>query len=62
MATSSITHDFFIDDKNAVERFAHAIEKLEEQREKAPKPSVTHRHMTDPKEIQMFFHKIRNNG
>jgi len=61
MATSSITHDFFIDDKTAVERFACAIEKLEEQRDKAPKPSVKHRHMTDPKELQTFFDKIRNN-
>ena len=59
MAISSITHDFFIDDKNAVERFANAIEKLEDQREKAPKPSVRHRHMADPKELQAFFDKIR---
>ena len=59
MATSSITHDFFIDDKNAAERFANAIEKLEDQREKAPKPSIRHRHMTDPKELQAFFDKIR---
>lgn len=61
MATSSITHDFFIDDKSAVERFANAIEKLEKQRDKALKPSVKHRHMTDPKELQTFFEKISNN-
>ena len=49
MATSSITHNFFISEPESAERFVLAIE--EADRDRAPKRSLPGRQLTDPGEI-----------
>ncbi|MBQ9526569.1 MAG: hypothetical protein IJR68_03070 [Fretibacterium sp.] len=49
MATSSITHNFFLSDPKSAERFVLALE--EADRDRVPKRPLTGRQLTDPREI-----------
>ena len=57
MATSSITHNFVLSDRDSVERFIEAIE-LSERDE--PRPHITHgRLLTDRREILELMSKVK---
>ncbi len=57
MATSSITHNFVLSDRDSVERFIEAIE-LSERDE--PRSHITHgRLLTDRREILELMSKVK---
>ncbi|MBO6178782.1 MAG: hypothetical protein J6O04_06390 [Selenomonadaceae bacterium] len=59
MATSSITHNFFITDPAAVERFVKALDEAEEEkRNRKPKKPVG-RELTNPEELANFAMRIK---
>ena len=55
MATSSITHNFFITDPAAAERFVKALEESEEEQKHRKPEEPPGRVLTDPAEIQNFL-------
>ncbi|MBR2215121.1 MAG: hypothetical protein IJ849_05110 [Selenomonadaceae bacterium] len=59
MATSSITHNFFITDPAAVERFVQALEESEEEAKHRPPTEPVGRILTDPRELATFASKIK---
>ena len=57
MATSSITHNFVLSDRESIERFIEAVE-LSELDE--PKPCIAHgRLLTDRREIIELMSKVK---
>ena len=60
MATSSITHNFFITDPAAVERFVQALEESEEEAKHRPPAEPVGRILTDPGEIHDFVARLNN--
>ena len=57
MATSSITHNFFITDPQAAERLAKA---LEESANDPPRPfTVSVRHLREPDELKEFMERVK---
>ncbi|MBR2215123.1 MAG: hypothetical protein IJ849_05120 [Selenomonadaceae bacterium] len=60
MATSSITHNFFITDPAAVERFVQALEEAEEEkRNRVPREPVG-RELTAPEELAAFATRLKS--
>jgi hypothetical protein len=59
MATSSITHNFIINDPAAAERFANALEEAEKTRVEL-KPSMG-KLLTDPDDIKALLMKRKQN-
>ena len=60
MATSSITHNFVLTEKESIERFIQAIEEAERDKEQREVSSVSYgRLLTDSKEIIELMSKIR---
>ena len=60
MATSSITHNFVLTEKESIERFIQAIEEAERDKEQREVSSVSYgRLLTDSKEIIELMSKIK---
>ena len=59
MATSSITHNFFITDPKAAERFVQALEEAEEEAKHRRPVEPIGRELTDPHELAAFAARIR---
>ena len=59
MPAESITHDFFIQDKKAVERFASAIDELLELRSKKKEELPPHEYISEPDDIAAFMERMR---
>ena len=57
MATSSITHNFVIKDKEKVEAFADAIEEMANSYIPVRKTSA--RQITDPNEIKALMQRVK---
>ncbi len=55
MATSSITHNFIISNPESVKRFVAAID--EAKHDRAPKPVLPGRQLTDPQEVLALMAK-----
>ncbi|MBR3622808.1 MAG: hypothetical protein IKN43_05620 [Selenomonadaceae bacterium] len=59
MATSSITHNFFITDPATVERFVKAFEVSEEEAKHRPPVKPAGKVLTDPEEISEAILRIK---
>ncbi|MBO6291165.1 MAG: hypothetical protein J6N51_02735 [Selenomonas sp.] len=60
MATSSITHNFFITDPKAAERFVLALEESEEEAKHRKPVEPPGRILTEPKELADFATRIKS--
>ena len=60
MATSSITHNFFITDPKAAERFVQALEESEEEAKHRKPVEPPGRILTEPKELADFATRIKS--
>ena len=57
MATSSVTHNFVLSDRESIERFIEAVELSERD---VPKPRTVHgRLLTDRREIAELMNKVK---
>ncbi|MBR1438883.1 MAG: hypothetical protein IJ587_10145 [Synergistaceae bacterium] len=60
MATSSITHNFILSDRESIEGFIRAIEEAERDKEQREVSNVSYgRLLTDSKEIIELMSKIK---
>lgn len=59
MAMSSITHNFFITDPKAVERFVQALEESEEEAKHRKPVEPVGRELTEPQELAAFAARIK---
>ncbi|MBQ1510298.1 MAG: hypothetical protein IIZ54_05335 [Selenomonadaceae bacterium] len=59
MATSSITHNFFITDPKAAERFVQALEESEEEAKHREPVEPPGKILTEPKELAEFAARIK---